>query len=169
VTPDDNASGSGLSISASISAGFDDLRRDLQERWKRLEDAYTSSIPRDVPITASGTTSSTGTVLIGCKGPQQGSQWTVRSILVAGPTTGKIYFYAAASRPILTPLQYLEMRDCTSTRWPAPSFYGDHQFVINPRENLYVLVTTATHTTGVVVNGVAESYDLSVGRHRYSL
>ena len=166
-----------LELAAQLSASLDSVADRLSQQvtaWKQLEAAM-SHTPADYPITGSGYTVVTPTtttkslpLVVACQGPQSGRQWQVRQLLVAGPTAGDIYFYAAASEPITSPLQIIGMKDTTKTRWPAPAFYGTHQFILNPRENLYVVVTTAPPTVQVIVSGTAEDYELAAVRAAWS-
>lgn len=112
--------------------------------------------------------SATGSVVITCGGPTQGRQWQVRQLLVAGPTQGSIFYYVGATQPQTTPFQVIGLKDTTKTRWPAPAFYGTHQFIVNPSEKLWVVVTGATADTQVVVSGTAEDYELAAVRAAWS-
>lgn len=168
-----------FTLEASL-AGIRDEMAGMRKDWRRLEDAY-SHIPADYPITGSGTTPAlptpttpttlpptAGIAIILCQGPQTGRQWMLRQLLVAGPTAGAVYFYATASKPITHPLQIIGMKDTTKTRWPCPAFYGTHQFILNPREDLWVVVTTAGNSTPVVVSGTAEDYQPAANRATWS-
>lgn len=146
-------------IFAKLSASIDSLTEQQQKHnvlMRQIQAALTH-IPNDQPIAGSATTNATGAVTFGCRGPNIGRQWQLRQLVVAGPTKGTVKLYAAAHKPTATTI--IGLKDVTSTRWPAPAFYGTHQFMLLPRDDLWVVVTGATATTLVIASGTAEDYD----------
>ena len=91
----------------------------------------------------------------------------VRQFLLAGPTAGDMYFTRGVRANHELSLNIIGMKDTTKTRGPPPPSCK-HQFILNPRENLYVVVTTAPPTVEVIVSGTAEDHELAVVRAAWS-
>jgi hypothetical protein len=158
-----------IEISADLRASIDGLAESVREQNRHLARAQQAldHIPMDVPIMTGGTTSAAGTVVLACRGPARGRQWQVRQLAVAGPTKGVVRLIRL---PVTPTSPYNQgVVDTTSTRWPAPAFYGEHQFVLQGGETLWVVVTGATATTVVTVNGAAEDYDVAAYGARFAL
>lgn len=149
-----------LSFSADLKASLDGVAAAVRHQTEALSRAQQAMdhVPLDVPIMRSGTTNATGVVVIACGGPARGRQWQVRQLTVAGPTKGVVRLLALAAAPTSPYNQGL--KDTTATRWPCPGFWSTHQLVLQGGETLWVVVTAATATTAVAVNGTAEDYDL---------
>lgn len=152
-----------------FQASLDGLAEQAEHQASLLRQIHAAldHIPQDYPVTGSGTTNSSGTVVFACQGPDVGRQWQLRNLVVGGVTKGALYFYALGAEP--TAGQLPGLKDATKTRWPAPSFYGTHQFVLQPHEKLWVAVTTATDTAQVFATGTAEDYVVAAYRPSESL
>ncbi len=158
-----------LSLSAELKASLDGIAASVarQERYLAQAQEAMDHIPLDVPIMRSGTSNATGVAVISCGGPARGRQWQVRQLAVSGPTKGVVRLLALSVAP--TSPYDMGLKDSTATRWPAPGFYSTHELVLQGGETLWVVVTGATASTTVHVNGSAEDYDLVAYRARLSL
>lgn len=158
-----------ISVGTELKASLDGLRSSLDRHSRNMERAQEAMdhVPLDVPIMKAGKTSTAGTVVISCGGPSRGRQWQVRQLVVAGPAKGVLRLLALAVTPTSPYNQGL--KDTTATRWPAPGFWSTHELILQGGETLWVVVTGATATTEVLVNGSAEDYDLVAYRARLAL
>ena len=149
-----------IDVAASLRASIDGLAASVRHQadaLRRAQDAM-DHVPLDLPIMRAGTTTPAGVAVISCGGPARGRQWQVHQLSVAGPIKGAVRLLALAVVPVAPWVQGL--KDTTTTRWPAPAFYGVRQLVVEGGETLWVVVTGATATVGVTVTGTAEDYDL---------
>ncbi len=158
-----------ISFGAELKASLDGVAASIERQTQALARAQEAMdhIPLDVPIMRAGTTNATGVAVISCGGPARGRQWQVRQLAVAGPAKGVVRLLALAVTP--TSPYNAGLKDVTATRWPAPGFYSTHELVLQGGETLWVVVTGATASTAVTVNGSAEDYDLAAYRARLSL
>ena len=156
-SPDGTGAGLDVGFFAQIGVHLGSLVDQLKRTNDRADHLF-EAVPYDAPILGQQMTNATGLAVVACGGPALGRQWQVRQVAVSGPEKGSVAFYACPAAPALG--QGLGLKDSTKSRWPAPAFYGTHQFVLNPPEQVFVVVTTATATTQVVVSGTAEDYEL---------
>lgn len=153
-----------LEVSASLQASLDGLADQMRSAAARAQSALDHA-PKEAPITGHGSTGSTGTAVFSCGGPSQGRIWQVRALAIGGQglAAGIARFYAIGAKPLTTRVQVLGCKDSTTFKtYPLrTNTYGAHQFIITPMEQLWVVVTTATHTVTVQVSGQAEDYDFA--------
>jgi hypothetical protein len=156
-----------VSVAAELTASLDGLGSSLGRLNKNLERAQQAfdHAPSATPIAGQGATGTSGACMINCGGPNLGRIWQVRNLVLggAGLTAGIAYIYALGAPPLTTPLQIAGMKDTiTFATFPVRStFYSTRQFVVLPLEQLFVVVTGATHTKTVHVTGQAEDYDFA--------
>lgn len=169
-----------LSASVSLEASLGRISAQMDRQaavMQRIQQAL-DHVPQDYPIRGSGKTNTKGVAVFSCRGPNTGRQWQVNQLVVGGvatakPTKGRVLFYAAASQPIVTATgknpPITGLKDTTKTVWPAPAFYSTHQFILQPRDDLWIMVVTATHTVAVEASGTAEDYDIAAYKVGFTL
>jgi hypothetical protein len=97
-------------------------------------------------------------VLIG--GPEVGTEWSIRQIVVGGTTltaaaTGTAWFLVSAAPPNE---QSITSVIDNATTLPSIAFYTPGQFYLAPNENLYMIVTGGTNNAQYVAS---VSYEMS--------
>lgn len=161
-----------LSVGAELKASIDGLAGSMSRLAKNLERAQDAMdhVPLDVPIMRSAKSNTAGLALVACGGPARGRQWQVRQLAVAGPKKGTIRVLTLGVTPTSPYNQGLKDGDQfkTTVTFKA-TFYSTHEMIVQGGETLWVVVTGATATTEVIINGAAEDYDIAAYKARVAL
>lgn len=152
--------GLGARLSASFDLAIGKLgdtladQLDEQEQRRRMRE-QARALPTMVKLSSAFTYQTTGPVicqqggsgqgvLIG--GPEIGDQWSVRQIVVLGPTltstvTGQAWVLVSAGTPSeLSPTSVVDQ----AVSLPLVAFYSAEQLYVQPNENVFLVITGGT-------------------------
>lgn len=116
--------------------------------------ALQASAPSDVRLPFSGTSGSSGDLALVVPGPDTGYYWHVRRLIISGPAwsttvagTGEVYVTAVNNASYVNVRDAADLVDQASSV-PNKAFYGMHEFVVRPGENVIVVIHSPTASTG---------------------
>ena len=161
-----------VSASVDLKASIDGLAAEMAKASRRAQAALDHA-PSWVQVRGQGTTSAAGVTVFSCGGPSVGRVWQVRSLAVGGTglAKGTVRIYAAATQPSSEVVQIVGARTAT-TFATAPlrtNLYSTGQLMLAAREQLWVVVVTATPTKVVSADGMAEDFDFAAFRGVWAL
>ena len=147
-------------MSLQIEAGLDvilgRLSDALDRNTKSQRDtlrALKATAPADFRVQQSGTSAGSGDLCLVIPGPDTGFFWYVRRLVIGGAAysstvagTGEVYVTA------INNASYVNIRDTAdlvdqASSLPNQAFYGQHEFMVQPGENVVVVIHSPTATT----------------------
>lgn len=161
-----------VSAQIGLQASIDGLAEQMRKANDRAQNALDHA-PSWVQVRGQGTTSAAGVTVFSCGGPSIGRVWQMRSLAVGGTglAKGTVRIYVAATQPSSSSIQIVGARTTTTfaTASLRTNLYSTGQLMLAAREQLWVVVVTATPTKVVSVDGMAEDFDFAAYRGVWAL
>lgn len=134
------------------------LSEEVKELKKRL-----TQLQVDMPVSYVGTCPTpSATFAMDLGGPNEGRWWQVRSIVIGGSDitqtpTGVGWVVVMNSAPSANPPLFAT-RDWTKAALPQVAFYGSHELIVEPQEELWVVITGGTAGVQYTANAMVEAF-----------
>ena len=119
---------------------------------RRQIEQMKATTPLDVRLQQSGTSGASGDLALVFPGPDTGFYWHVRRLIVGGSAWssavgGTAEVYVTALYGTYTSIRDLADMADQAASLPNKAFYGQHELVVQPGENLVVVIHTPAATT----------------------